>query len=136
MVGTTAAAQLNVRIDRATKAAGDSAIASMGISVTDFVRKLWEKLAESGQDRTAIERAVLGAEASLNPTSEVSAQHTQRLEVLAQMRSLRDDWMLSIGLDESNLLGGEPVVGEDGHHPDREHALDALLERVEERDVR
>lgn len=88
-MGAPAVAQLNVRIDRDVKAAGEDAIAAMGLSVTDFVRNLWEKLAGSDDDRAAIERAVLGTTISCDEVRVDASSHVQKLEALARMRSLR-----------------------------------------------
>ncbi len=45
--GATAAAQVNVRMDRALKEAGDTSLAEVGLSPSDAVRALWEVMALS-----------------------------------------------------------------------------------------
>lgn len=47
MPGTMA--QLNVRIPRALKDAGDAALASVGVSPSEAVRALWEKASGRGE---------------------------------------------------------------------------------------
>lgn len=110
MVSTASVAQLNVRINQDAKVAGEDAAA--------FNRLLRDVPASHGETRGS------------------SPQRAQRLDTLARMRTLRDQWMLSVGLDDSSLLRGEVVVGEDERHPDREHAFEALIERTKERDIR
>lgn len=41
--------QLNVRIPRALKDAGDAALASVGVSPSEAVRALWEKASDRGE---------------------------------------------------------------------------------------
>jgi hypothetical protein len=48
---------LNVRMNRATKEAGDSFLAELGISVSELTRALWEKLAKGDSEaRREVER--------------------------------------------------------------------------------
>ena len=47
---------------------------------------------------------------------------------------LRDEWMQSVGMGEEALFEDVSYAdGDDGHHPDRERALEALKERMGER---
>lgn len=134
MPGTASLAQLNIRMDREVKASGESAIADMGISVSDFVRQLWERLSGSDEDRAAIEQAVLGTSVTHQEEAGVSAERMRKLAALEHARTLRDAWMQSVGMGEEALLGGMPCLDSgDGHHGDRERALEALKERMEER---
>lgn len=55
------AAQLNVRMDRTLKEAGDSELASRGILPSQIVRSLWERLAQRGSAAQEI-IDVLGAD--------------------------------------------------------------------------
>ena len=46
---TSMTAQLNVRMDKALKEAGDAALSSIGLSPSDAVRALWHKAALRGE---------------------------------------------------------------------------------------
>jgi hypothetical protein len=57
MMATASTAMLNVRMNRATKEAGDSFLAELGISVSELTRALWEKLARGDSEaRREVER--------------------------------------------------------------------------------
>lgn len=56
-MATASTAMLNVRMNRATKEAGDSFLAELGISVSELTRALWEKLAKGDSEaRREVER--------------------------------------------------------------------------------
>ena len=58
-MGTAATAQINVRIDRELKEAGDRELARLGISPSEMVRAVWEKLARGGQDSAEVRRVAV-----------------------------------------------------------------------------
>lgn len=55
-------AQINVRLDRALKTAGDEALAEAGISPSEAVRALWDKLAKRGESLEALKRLLFSPE--------------------------------------------------------------------------
>lgn len=58
-MGSSATAQINVRLDRALKEAGDAELARLGISPSQAVRALWEKLSQGGEEAASTKRALL-----------------------------------------------------------------------------
>ena len=131
-----ATVQLNVRLDHDVKVAGESSIREMGLSVTEFTRCLWDKLAQGGEECAQIQRVVLGGEGSgAVGKSTVTGIHESRSEALVRARALRDDWMKAYGYGPDDLLGPsvESANGGDGRHPDRQHRVEALEARMRER---
>lgn len=51
-------AQMNIRMSRKVKEAGDAALASAGLSPSETVRALWEKAALRGEDLEEVVRLV------------------------------------------------------------------------------
>lgn len=54
--------QMNVRIPRALKVAGDEALASAGFSPSEVVRAVWEKAAKRGKDLAEVIGALRGCD--------------------------------------------------------------------------
>lgn len=65
--GTT---QMNVRIDSTLKREGDEALASAGISPTEAVRALWERVVLERRDPARVREIVTGAPAGAEPRDE------------------------------------------------------------------
>lgn len=49
-------AQMNVRMSRSLKEAGDAALASVGLTPTEVVRAIWEKASRRGKDLESVVR--------------------------------------------------------------------------------
>lgn len=62
-------AQINVRLDRALKAAGDEALMEEGISPSEAVRALWSKLAKRGKTLEAIKQLLFSPEQTVLDTA-------------------------------------------------------------------
>lgn len=119
-----AVAQLNVRMPQQVKAGGDAALSALGVTPTEFLRALWEKLAAGGEDRDAVMASVLGeADASSRAT---------RVAALAHARALYADGMARLGIDPDSTTcsPGESDAS------DREAYVGSLLERMAERGTR
>lgn len=59
-VNTTATAQINVRLDKELKEAGDSALAELGLTPSVAVRALWEQAARRGEAMQTIAPLLMG----------------------------------------------------------------------------
>lgn len=59
-MGASATAQINVRIDRELKEAGDRELERLGITPSQAVRALWEKFSEGGRGSEDARRALIG----------------------------------------------------------------------------
>ena len=128
--------QLNVRLDYGAKAAGEDSIRAMGVSVTEFMRKLWDKLAQGGEECAAVQRAVLGnAAATSSAMSAATVAGARKSEALVRARALRDAWMEAYGYGPDDLLDVSQSSGDNDslRHPDRQLAVEALVARMQER---
>ena len=106
------------------KAEGDAALSGLGFTTTEFLRALWEKLAAGGQERDAVVTAVLGDGID-------AAVHSARMAALSRARELYEDGMTRLGINP-DAMDGSP--GEGGTS-DREAYVDALLDRMAEREA-
>ena len=70
MRASAAATQMNVRIDSTLKREGDEALASAGISPTEAVRSLWERVVLERRDPARVREIVTGAPAGAEPRDE------------------------------------------------------------------
>ena len=122
---TQAVAQLNVRIPQQVKAEGDAALSALGVSTTEFMRALWEKLAAGGEGRDEVVASVLGGDVDVSARS-------ARMAALSRARALYEDGMARLGINP-DAMDGAP--GEGGAS-DREAYVDALLSRMAERGTR
>lgn len=105
--------QLNVRMERSLRDAGNAALEYQNISPSVFVRAVWEKLAQRGQ---ALEDAVelfLGEPERLNAGSD-------ELSPVDQGQALYNTLLQDVGLDGANLQG---LYDSWGHDDMRENAL-------------
>ncbi|MBQ9021765.1 MAG: translation repressor RelB [Eggerthellaceae bacterium] len=118
----TKSAQMNVRMERALLEAGNAALAEMGITPSQAVRALWEKLAKRGKDREAVQTVLF--------TPEVSAekQREDALDLVKKGHQIVDDFYRSMGIDPSTL----PVEDFPSYEEIRE---EALFERMKERGI-
>ena len=120
----SATAQMNIRLLPQVKEAGDQALARMGVTPTEFVRSIWEKLAEDGEERSRLEAIALGQ-------TEASETNPQ-VEALARARRLYADGMARLRIDLS-ATGSDTALEDDQKRTDRELCLEALAARMEER---
>ena len=112
----TATAQLNARMSRNLKEAGDDALATIGLSPTQAVRALWEKAAKRGKDLDEVAALLL-----LKPES---GAETEATEPTPNVHDMIDDFYRQHGID--------PTVTRD-YGDDNEMLADALYERMVER---
>ena len=104
-----AQAQINVRLDRELKEAGDRELERMGITPSQAVRALWEKLACGGADAEAA-RKLLAEQPK--PAQEMSAAQKRKLEVMEEIKQSWQDLADTLGLDLSTFV---PSEDEDRH---------------------
>lgn len=79
-------AMLNVRIDRATKDAGDASLATLGATTSEVTRALWAKLAEGGNEAKALVERILAP----SPGAEQEESVARKRAALAQVDA---SWM-------------------------------------------
>ena len=99
-----ATVQLNARMSRDLKKAGDEALALIGLSPTAAVRALWEKAAKRGEDLEQIAQLLTPVK-----TATVSDDYDPFAEIHAQMdalyRQLGIDSSSTWDYDDDELLG-------------------------------
>ena len=122
---TQAVAQLNVRIPQQVKAEGDAALSALGVSTTEFMRALWEKLAAGGEGRDEVVASVLGGDVDASARS-------ARMEALSRARALYEDGMARLGINPDAIS----YTLSEGDDSDQEAYVDALLSRMAERGTR
>ena len=114
--------QLNARIDRELKAAGDSALSLIGFSPSQAVRALWGKAARRGKDLEEV--AELLSQTTGRRLKEEATTEAQ--DAVRQGWELMDDVYASLGVD----LELEHDFPSDDDLLER-----ALFERMAERDL-
>lgn len=122
---TQAVAQLNVRIPQQVKAEGDAALSALGVSTTEFMRALWEKLAAGGEGRNEVVASVLGGDVDVSARS-------ARMAALSRARALYEDGMARLGINPDAIS----YTLSEGDDSDQEAYVDALLSRMVERGTR
>lgn len=75
-----ATVQINVRIDRSLKEAGDAVLAELGISPSQIIRDLWARLASREQSQEVLDTLGLGKR-----SAEEQAQIDRKLAVIERM---------------------------------------------------
>ena len=113
-----APAQINVRLDRELKEAGDRELERMGVTPSQAVRALWEKLARGGEDAEAVRKLL--AEPP-EPAREMSAAQKRKLEVMEEIKQSWQDLADTLGLDLSTFV---PSEDEDRHDAYCEYQLE------------
>ena len=98
-------AQINVRISRSLKDAGDAVLAEQGISPSQIVRDLWTRLAERGD----VAQQVLEDLRPSGRTAEQQAEIDRKLAIIDRMTTRFESFGQSMGVDMSNL----PMYDED-----------------------
>lgn len=111
------AAQMNVRMSRSVKEAGDAALASAGFSPSEVVRTIWEKAARRGKDLEDVVRL-------LAPSVERAPAEDADNPVLRGCRIVADG-MRELGIEMSRV--SIPVLSYE------ELREQALADRLEER---
>lgn len=96
---TPTMAQINVRIDRTLKEAGDAALAEAGISPSQVVRGLWGKLAERG---TSLDE-VMGALGAQGTSPEERAAIEAKLAIVDRAARRRDELASRLGLSAPDM---------------------------------
>lgn len=75
-----ATAQINVRLSQELKAAGDAALMEAGISPSQIVRALWEKVSQRGQSLEDVVELLLSA-----PQGDEDAARARKLATIDRM---------------------------------------------------
>lgn len=102
--GATAAAQVNVRMDRALKEAGDTSLAEVGLSPSDAVRALWEVMAQRGETREQL----LSSLGVINARDDRQEKRERRRELVNRIAA-RYEGLGKGGIDPASL----PALEED-----------------------
>ena len=96
----TATAQLNTRMDKELKSAGDAALARAGVSPTKLVRLVWKKAAQGGAELQQL-LSVLGDEPAPGTTAQRNSTD------LPNGHELFFLGLEQLGIDPSHALLGE-----------------------------
>lgn len=115
-------AQINVRIDRELKEAGDAVLARLGVSPSQIVRDLWAKLAECRDNPQQVLEAL-----QLNVrTAEEQAEIDRKLAIIDRATTRLEEFAKRYGLSLANC---EPLTEEELE----EARWEEYLERGKER---
>ena len=98
-VPTATAAQINVRLDRELKEAGDRQLQLAGYSPSQAVRALWGKVSKGGDEARAVIDAVFEPE----HTQELSDEAQRKLAVLERTDRSWDQFAQLLGRDPSTF---------------------------------
>ena len=121
---TKAISQMNIRINSQVKDAGDRVLVEGGVSPTQIVRALWEKISHGVQDLRQVEQ-VLGTSAQVDQAQE---SKTDRMYAMRRGRAL-----FAEGLAEWGISADDVAPFQDASDVDR--YTEALVERMKERNV-
>jgi len=108
--------QLNVRMNRELKLAGDQALAEAGLSPSTIIRMLWEKLSEPGEHLNSI-LAALGTQP---PTEQTATDQGDRMALVQEGAQLFEIGCLELGISV-------PVSSPSTWKDVREESIDARL---------
>ena len=115
-----ATVQLNARMNRELKKAGDEALARIGLSPTEAVRALWAKAAKRGADLEEVAELLAPVEA---------AEEKHKLDTdnpFAETWEMMDDLYRQVGADPRQTRSQDEIN-------DKELLEEALYERMAER---
>lgn len=87
-------AQINVRIDKDLKQAGDAVLAGEGMSPSEVVRALWNKLAQHGEALDEVKRVLFGGDDS--------ADMVRHAELVWAGWKISDEFYQLVGLERSD----------------------------------
>ena len=108
--------QLNVRMNRELKLAGDQALAEAGLSPSTIIRMLWEKLSEPGEHLNSI-LAALGTQP---PTEQTATDQGDRMALVQEGAQLFEKGCLELGISV-------PISSPSTWKDVREESIDARL---------
>lgn len=91
---------LNTRMERSLRELGNSTLAELGITPSQFIRAIWEKLAGDKQE------ALAQAEAIMKPrlTAEQQAETERKLAALSRIDRSWEDMVQTLGLDPATYV--------------------------------
>lgn len=110
-------AMLNVRMDRDIKERGNELLAEMGISASQLIRAMWEKLAGDRSQAEALTQSVM---ARAN-TSEQQDETKRKLAALQRAHASWDAYVSLVGLDPATH---RPLNEDDVEAARYEHLLE------------
>ena len=119
-MGSSATAQINVRIDRELKEAGDRGLARRGITPSQAVRALWGIFATDGEEADRTSDVLLGMDFPREPTE----TETARLQAMQRFEDSQKSFMellAEAGVDPSSFT---PMTEEEMREARYEHLLE------------
>lgn len=123
---TQTLSQMNIRLDSDTKRAGDAVLAGAGVTPTELIRQLWQKVAQGADDLRQVEEVLAGASPAVITKQPASPD---KLIAMRRGRELFAQGLRELGVDTANAA--RPVDAGD----DRDTYVAALVDRMAERDV-
>lgn len=123
-VPAQALSQMNIRMNKQLKDAGDKILAESGRTPTQIVRSLWEKISRGSADLQQVEE-MLGNAGLEVPTHNTT---TQKVEAMQRGRAL-----FAEGLSNWGIHAGADVSRDD--KSDTDLYIDALVDRMREKDL-
>lgn len=124
-MATPAVAQINVRLDRELKEAGDRQLELAGYTPSQAVRALWGKLARGGEDARKALAGTFGGEANSDSSQALSPEAERKLAALERMDRSWELFAQKLDLDLSTL---SPLTDEELE----EMRYEALMEKYGE----
>lgn len=116
-MGTVSTAQINVRIDRTTKDAGDRELARRNISPSRIVRGVWEKLAQGGEEALRVVDATLRDERP----SERQVEIERKLEAMRRVDASWERFVETVGIDPDTYV---PLTDEELEEARYQHLME------------
>lgn len=117
-----ALSQMNIRMNKQLKDAGDRILAESGCTPTHVVRSLWEKISRGSADLQQVE-GVLGNSGLESPSHNTT---TQKAEAMQRGRTLFAEGLASLG-----IRADADVPHDDKSDTDR--YIEASVDRMRER---
>lgn len=111
-----ATAQVNVKLDQKVKTNGDTALAEVGLTSSEAVRRLWIGVSKRGETRASLLRELERA----SRTDEESAAINEKIRAIETGATIVEDAMAKLGLSVSSL---RPLTDEEVDALKYEHLM-------------
>ena len=123
---TQTLSQMNIRLDSDTKRAGDAVLAGAGVTPTELIRQLWQKVAQGADDLRQVEEVLAGTSPAVIAKQPASPD---KLIAMQRGRELFAQGLRELGVSTATTL--QFADAED----DRDTYVAALVDRMAEREV-
>ena len=123
---TQTLSQMNIRLDSDTKRAGDAVLAGAGVTPTELIRQLWQKVAQGADDLRQVEEVLAGTSPAV-----ITKQPASPDKLIAMQRGRE---LFAKGLRELGVSTATTLQFADAED-DRDTYVAALVDRMAGREV-